>query len=415
MSLGKAKCELDSCGKWYEKLKGNQKYCSPRCNQIAYNQSRSRSIVGSKMECEKCHKEVVRKSGIQRYCSECAYILNRRKTTDEVFNKARNNETDKKIILAWLKSSPLSIGEISRRLDRSRETVIKLRDELTQEGYDVNLDAERQQMVLSRDPTYSPHALSLEPMYRNYITFGLISDTQLCSMYQQLSLLHTAYKIGEEEKISFMLHSGDLVDGEGVYRGQEYEIFAHGADAQADYVINNYPESKKFKTYIVAGNHDLSFKQKIGHNIVRRICEKRKDLIYRGDLNARFNVKKLNFEIIHPRGGQSYARSYRAQRIIEASTGDFITRIRSIAIRKEEIPQIFISGHLHINFWMTYRGVQSYLVPCFQSQTPFLKSLGLYPEIGMFIVRANFDSRGNVTKLVHDYRDFTAYVKDHDY
>ncbi|GAI13256.1 unnamed protein product, partial [marine sediment metagenome] len=42
----------------------------------------------------------------------------------------------------WLQKESLSVGEISRRLDRSKETVIKILDTLRKDGYEVNLEEE---------------------------------------------------------------------------------------------------------------------------------------------------------------------------------------------------------------------------------------------------------------------------------
>ena len=64
------------------------------------------------------------------------------------------------------------------------------------------------------------------------IKFGVISDTHIGSKYGDLVHLKEFYKTAKESGAKFVLHAGDIVDGEGVYRGQDYEIYAHGFDEQ---------------------------------------------------------------------------------------------------------------------------------------------------------------------------------------
>ena len=68
--------------------------------------------------------------------------------------------------------------------------------------------------------------------------FAVISCTQLGSRFQQLTFLKNFYKYIENQGIKVVLHCGDFVDGEKMYRGHEYELFLHGCEAQKDYAIN---------------------------------------------------------------------------------------------------------------------------------------------------------------------------------
>ena len=68
--------------------------------------------------------------------------------------------------------------------------------------------------------------------------FAIISCTQLGSRFQQLTFLKNFYQYIQEQGIKVVLHCGDMVDGEKMYRGHEYELFLHGAEAQKNYVIN---------------------------------------------------------------------------------------------------------------------------------------------------------------------------------
>lgn len=47
------------------------------------------------------------------------------------------------------------------------------------------------------------------PAITGSFSVGLVSDTHLCSQYQQVTLLHKAYDIMKEAGVKFVLHAGD--------------------------------------------------------------------------------------------------------------------------------------------------------------------------------------------------------------
>jgi len=321
-----------------------------------------------------------------------------------------NSET----VLGWLQKEELSIGEISRRLDKSKETVIKILDKLKSKGYEVDLDYERHQIRLQKELKRQFKPTKIEHLYRDTCKIGLISDSHLCSKFQQITLLHTAYKIMEKEKVNFAIHTGDLGDGDGhLYTGQVYEQFAVGIDEMCNYVVENYPKTSKFKTYIISGNHDLSFLKHFGFNFVKAVCREREDLVYRGDVGTKFQVKNVIIEALHPSGGIPYARSYRMQKVIEGLVGDILMQVKKNP--QTPIPQIYLAGHLHISMFLPYISLQAYAVPCFQAQTPYLKAKGAYPQVGFWIIEVFLDKNKNVGIVRNKYYDFTGEILENDY
>lgn len=85
------------------------------------------------------------------------------------------------------------------------------------------------------------------------IKLGIVSDTHMSSLYERNDFLHLAYTIFEQEGISAVYHSGDILAGENMYRGQVYELYKHGAKAQINWCIQKYPKSN-LKTYFITGN-----------------------------------------------------------------------------------------------------------------------------------------------------------------
>jgi len=240
--------------------------------------------------------------------------------------------------------------------------------ELQNRGYFVEKEAK------SMDYKFTPN---IKPFEGDVYKIGLVSDTHLGSKYQQLSHLYTFYEILNQRGITDVIHAGDVSDGSGyVYQGHMYELFLHGADEHIDYIIDNYPKYGGIKTYFICGNHDESFYKRNAIDIGKHISLRRPDLIHLGFHGAFLGLAGIDnlMYIFHGSGGVSYARSYRQQKMIEQ-------------LSPAQKPYFLFIGHYHItNTLWQYRNVFSQMLPCFQSQTPFLKRKGLNPEIGGMIL-----------------------------
>ena len=230
-----------------------------------------------------------------------------------------------------------------------------------------------------RGTTFTP---DVNKLAGNKYRFAVVSCTQIGSKYQQLSHLYTFYQICQRRKIEIVLHCGDLVEGERVYRGQEYELFLHGADQQRRYVIENYPKMKGVQTKVILGNHDESFYKTAGYNIVESICREREDMEYVGDYYATAQIDGIKVAMMHSAGGVAYARSYKLQKIIEQ-------------LAPEVKPHMLFVGHWHVQAHIpAYRNVEAFSMGCFQAQTPFLTRLGLFPNIGGVILEVITNESG---------------------
>jgi len=224
--------------------------------------------------------------------------------------------------------------------------------------------------------------VDVQKMSGNKYRFAVISCTQIGSKYQQMSHLYTFYSICRRRSINTVFHCGDLVEGGRVYRGQEYELFIHGADQQADYVVQNYPKMKGIQTKVILGNHDESFWKIAGVNVVKDIASKREDIDYLGDYLAYAQFGGIEIALMHGAGGVAYARSYKLQKIVEQ-------------LAPERKPHMLFVGHWHVQAHIpAYRNVEAFSLGAFQSQTPFLTRLGLFPNIGGLICEVVTDDTG---------------------
>jgi len=219
-------------------------------------------------------------------------------------------------------------------------------------------------------------------LHGDTIRIGAISCTHLGSLYQQLTALREFYRYCAETGVTDIFHAGDMVDGMAVYEGQEYEVFAHGFDAQVKYAIENYPQEEGIATHVISGNHDHSFNKIGGANIIQAISREREDIHYLGDFGAHVEIDGIRIYLMHGRGGHAYARSYKLQKIIENFT-------------PENKPHILLAGHWHtLCILPLYRNVEAFSLGSFQAQTPYLRRMGIWPAVCGLILEITPDDKG---------------------
>lgn len=215
--------------------------------------------------------------------------------------------------------------------------------------------------------------VKLAPLKTDHYKLGVISDTHMGSVFFQKTFLHDAYRQFEDEGCEVILHAGDLVHGSShMHKGMEYEVMAHGADAQIDYAVNEYPLSS-LQTYIIDGNHDLSFMKDAGLNVVRQVAQERPDFTYLGSEGAFFTIGGAKIYMWHG-GSTAHAKSWNVQKWSEA-------------VSPENKPHVMVDGHLHYACHVpAHRNIELFQLPCTQAQTPFEKRKRLNPVIGALIL-----------------------------
>jgi UDP-2,3-diacylglucosamine pyrophosphatase LpxH len=215
-------------------------------------------------------------------------------------------------------------------------------------------------------------------------TFGIVSDTHFGSIFADHALLDFAYDVFESAGVKTVFHAGDLLDGEKMYRGHEYEVAVTGADAQVDLCIERYPKRDGITTYFIDGNHDRSFWKRAGLNTGIKIAARREDLINIGYMEADVVIGegdcKATIRLFHGEDGSAYAISYKPQRYIsELASG---TK-----------PDILIMGHYHKAEQLFYRGVTAFQAGCTQRQTPFMRGRRLAAAVGFWLIKVTVGPR----------------------
>ena len=246
--------------------------------------------------------------------------------------------------------------------------------------------------------------LDVEPIEMNTYKIGVVSDTHIGSKYQQMESLWKFYEKCENEGITTVLHSGDLSDGVLMYAGQQFEIFLQGERAQAEYIIENYPEIEGITTRFIGGNHDESFWKRYGSDICYDVSVQRPDMDYKGFYLANLNIGDVKICLHHGDGGVSYARSYKAQKLALSKIED----------KCSDTPDMLLLGHYHISCIIPdYVGMYLIQMPCFQASTPsYMSKKGLNAEIGGVILEFE-ESEGELVSTKTQYVSYKA--KEDDY
>jgi len=232
------------------------------------------------------------------------------------------------------------------------------------------------------------------------LRFGLVSDTHIGAVDTQLTLLHHLYDYFEREGITDVYHAGDLTDGEKMRPGHEYELYMHGADAQAAHTMKVYPRRKGIITRFITGNHDYAFIRTIGLDIGRQVAAQREDMEYLGYMHATVQLSPgCTLELRHPQDGSSYALSYKVQKMIEAMAGG-------------EKPSILAVGHYHKRGYFEYRSIHAVMVPTTQGQTNFMRGKGLSAHLGGAIIELKLRDDGVISEFVPRFIPFYAATRE---
>lgn len=234
--------------------------------------------------------------------------------------------------------------------------------------------------------------------------FGLISDTHLGSQAEHLDELHDYYDRLVDRGIDTVYHAGDITDGWKVHKGHINVLKgdATGWSRLLDYVTDVYPQRDGVDTFFIEGNHDRKYHRRNGLHLGELIDQRRDDLHYCGDSQARFLFdpdNDVDLELIHPSGGKPYTAGYRLQTLYRERPAD-------------ERPALAGVGHLHGSMYAKTEGVVGFYTGCWKGLTTYGKRKGHNSEIGGWIVEIEVEDgelrRVNPEWIGYESEDSTA-------
>lgn len=231
------------------------------------------------------------------------------------------------------------------------------------------------------------------------IKIGIIGDTHIGSKAQKVAELRTYYEYARREGVSAVFHTGDILDGIGVYPGQEFEVITPSIDEQIKILKNEYPDD--ITTYFILGNHDYRIWQKTGIDIGKMIEAEKSKMIYLGITRAHISLGGIKIELWHGSGGGAYSLSYKLQKYIESYVPG-------------EKPRFLFVGHYHTSAYLPiYRNVDAFLSSCFQGETLYTKRKGIHPTTGGWILDIELTDKKEVVYTKAGFVPF--YSKDIQY
>ena len=200
--------------------------------------------------------------------------------------------------------------------------------------------------------------------------FVVISDTHIGSRYSPDEWHDIVSQYANENKVEAVLHCGDLTDGMKISRAgtQMYELTEIGFEAQKNKAIELLGKYK-VPVWIIGGNHDMYYKEYAGANICESVAEALPNVKHIGDDEADIDVNGAVVRLFHGGDGNSYALSYRLQKLVEAITGG-------------HKPNILLAGHVHKFCYIFERHIHAISVPCMQMQTAYMRGKKLAAHTG---------------------------------
>lgn len=246
-----------------------------------------------------------------------------------------------------------------------------------------NAELRRQVEALSTQVKLSKQReqVSVHDWYGKKAKIGVLGDTHLGNKFHNPQLLKAAYKTFKREGCEAVYNPGDVCDGQNMYKGQEYELYAFGFDAQVNEVVENYPCEADMPTYYILGNHDLSFWKELGADFGEAVGARRPDLICIGRSEHDVKIGRIIMRLSHPSGGTAYAISYRTQKAIDSFSGG-------------EKPHVLLVGHFHKMEHLFYRNVHAFQVGTIQSQTDFMRGKPTPAIMGFWILTIHHNAKG---------------------
>jgi predicted phosphodiesterase len=208
-----------------------------------------------------------------------------------------------------------------------------------------------------------------------HIRIGVITDTHMGHMKYSPNRLIQAFDEFHKEKVDFVVHVGDIVEGmNNNHEGQIYELTHLGYERQKAYAVQQLGQWTDTEIYGISGNHDRWYLKSNGANIAGDIDKELKNFHFLGHDEGDISLKgKAILKLWHGEDGSSYALSYRLQKLIESLSGG-------------EKPAAMFCGHTHKYVKIFERNVWCVSAGSIEAQTQWMRSKKLAAHVGFVIV-----------------------------
>ncbi|HDI47058.1 MAG TPA: DNA polymerase II small subunit, partial [Candidatus Methanomethylia archaeon] len=201
-------------------------------------------------------------------------------------------------------------------------------------------------------------------------------------------------------KVKYLVIAGDLVDGIGVYPGQEDELALKDVYKQYEYAARLLSEIPDYiQIIIIPGNHDAAFPAIPSPPIFKEYAEPVYELpnvLMLGD-PSHISLHEVEFLITHGRSLDDAIPSFPGCSFSHPEDAMVeLLKCRHLApiygqktplapvprdyLVVERIPDVFQAGHVHMMGAKVYKGILVVNTGTWQSQTSYQRSMGLEPK-----------------------------------
>ena len=282
-----------------------------------------------------------------------------------------------------------SLTELCNTLDCSPATIERYIERANELGYELkNFDDNVSLNKKELQSNNIPKMINISTESNRIIRFGVISDTHFGSDAARCEeIADFVKKAYVSYGIRTMIHCGDIVTGNSVYKGQIAELSHWGCEKQCQEAAKWLPKLEDLKYYAILGNHDLDFIKSSGINPGFVLNKLREDINILGNIKARFILGDTNLvvEAIHIKSS-AYAKSYPLEKHLAKT------------LSKLDSPDIVLAGHRHISGYFELNHVHCFQVPSFEDANFFVHYNDFIPSVGGLIVELHLNEENQIVQ-----------------
>ena len=225
------------------------------------------------------------------------------------------------------------------------------------------------------------------------VKIGVITDTHIGHEKFIEQRLFAAFEEFRKEKVDFICHAGDVCEGMSNRPGHIYELTHLGYDQQKRYAVELFEQWTDSPIYAISGNHDRWFIKSNGADIISDMDRQLPNFHFIGHDEGDIKLNdKVFIRLWHGEDGNSYALSYRIQKILESLQGG-------------DKPNIMFCGHTHKYVKLFERNVHAISSGCIEDQTSWMRGKRIAANPGFGVYDITFSDKG-ITKLAETFFPF---------
>jgi predicted phosphodiesterase len=222
--------------------------------------------------------------------------------------------------------------------------------------------------------------------------FGATADWHIGSKTHYKDKLQKALKIlYNDEGIKDVYHSGDMIDGFGVYHGQLNNLRVWEEEGQLDLAAETIsPWEDKLEFYGVYGNHDYSYVKQSGTNPLRDLEKRCPNYHLLGTKYGKYpfmSRKGVDHKVLELVHANTYGKT-------PGFPQEAYLRERAKADNDDlPVPDILLMGHLHRYDPLDCYGCRAFLVGNFQGPNDFTIRRGMISPPGLYVIEIDDEGR----------------------